>query len=1300
MINILTTQNKSEPIHGLLIEVWIRGSLDDDCIGKVYTNRNGIASLKFEPDDSVISEAPVIEIYLRIRDRDGSLIYSTKEEPRALRPGKPLGYDVVLDKEVLAGHFSRPLSWEAPSGSLVPEERQRHIKAAISLIALPDEPDHEALMKASLDIHPPIDFFDNILQDAWLVLQGDPDALLRFRDALGVIYANNASNARNSFESAVNIDKKIIYEEVFSRDNIFVKQLNNSHFPRDLVPIDNIRILLMAAFHAGGGNKALSTLYLKIVLDQLSKYRLLETLHRASVSALTGGDIEKNHFRSMLFCMSGLGFGNYGFMPPADLGAPIDLEGSVDWNGLGDWNAGRWDTIPNPEGEIGSIIRELEKGGLPTLGPCEMEMLVKLLPIEVYIITEVIPSRACPGEDITIKGNGFGNLSGKVCFRKYGSSDFDVFPIEVAPISWSETEIKVKVPNGAGCFLRLLLQPKTAEVCGKFIDIKKVGLFKAQFEGSSPEIYYFFESNNYNGYIWPGDPLYIYWGTKAADHVYIEILDTNKNSIGKLDPAGNEGEWKFTKTDFSSLTRLQINIVAKGKCNPSEVAKPIFITVYKRSTLIIEGIEVTQAIQYYSSNMHLTDKKDQGPDNSLQLVADKPAWVRVFILSGQDPNYDGGLVHNINGTLTVERSINGWFSKIIDIDTLSAPYTAYDFFPSYVGRRGNINSTLNFIIPANIMNGLLRLTVSALSADDYSGIPSTRTITVDVNLQQRLQVAAFRIGYNGPNTQPGIGNVQSNAPNLNNGNNNCAGECQFALNAFPVSSNLNIRDLGSDIATQPINNLRDPGKCDKNWFPILDMVTKARINDGNKAGWIYFGFVTPSLPVAEISGGKNCGCSRGIDGAAIIENGVGFAHESGHQLGLGHSPCGPVADVNTAYPLYEPYDSGMTTTITRTDSHGNNISTTNWNDASIGEFGLNVNNGQIFAPIFYKDFMSYCGDPWISIYSHKFLTKNQALNPITLATGLSNGSNGSEGIMNSEIRPLIILTGYIDKNGKVNVANVARMQIRYPIADGEETEYVVELIDEQGCLVSSNILYALPQHSIGNNLKKGRCDNREMPTKPPHHFMAALDNITLGASLRIRKGTDIIWQRERPKRDPKVHEVNARLGEHSRLIISWEYEVFPEEKPEVWLRWSNDKGKNWNSLAVGIKEDHTEIDIDNLPAGEVIFQVLSHDGFNTVSKESQSIIVPERAPSVSILYPGEGLAIEANMPLRLLGSVVIRSLNTLKAENYIWCIDGKEVGRGIDIFVNNPGIGRHKVEFLVNDPAGKSIANVSITVKE
>src|SRR6188474_2462948 len=88
--------------------------------------------------------------------------------------------------------------------------------------------------------------------------------------------------------------------------------------------------------------------------------------------------------------------------------------------------------------------------------------------------------------------------------------------------------------------------------------------------------------------------------------------------------------------------------------------RPGILELFK--PLSIAGVEVTQAIQYCRAAEHLTDKNDRGLDNSLTLVADKPAMVRVYVHGGlQD-------VPNVSGTVVVQRRKYGIW---VDSRTLS-----------------------------------------------------------------------------------------------------------------------------------------------------------------------------------------------------------------------------------------------------------------------------------------------------------------------------------------------------------------------------------------------------------------------------------------------------------------------------------------------------------------------------------------------------------------------------------------------------------------------------------------------------
>ena len=77
---------------------------------------------------------------------------------------------------------------------------------------------------------------------------------------------------------------------------------------------------------------------------------------------------------------------------------------------------------------------------------------------------------------------------------------------------------------------------------------------------------------------------------------------------------------------------------------PIDPTNPKFLKPY------IDGIEVTQGIQYYKADQHLTDPDDRNKDNSVILVANKPAWVRVYV---HDLSSSG---RNVTGELEVDRN--------------------------------------------------------------------------------------------------------------------------------------------------------------------------------------------------------------------------------------------------------------------------------------------------------------------------------------------------------------------------------------------------------------------------------------------------------------------------------------------------------------------------------------------------------------------------------------------------------------------------------------------------------------------
>jgi hypothetical protein len=467
--------------------------------------------------------------------------------------------------------------------------------------------------------------------------------------------------------------------------------------------------------------------------------------------------------------------------------------------------------------------------------------------------------------------------------------------------------------------------------------------------------------------------------------------------------------------------RLRVQITVTGQCEPRTSTRHFDFVVQKRPNLTVHGLEVTQAIQYYRANQHMTDPADRGPDNSLRLVTDKSAWVRVYLRSGQDPGFDNGQLAGVTGTLRVERRVGGVWNLIWVLTPQNGPLVVEDSFASYDAERGNINRTLNFVVPAAIMTGLLRFTVNVESAHpNCPGNRATGSTQVDVNLRQTLNAAFITIGYNGPDAS-GTGTLNLPAPTLAQ----CQAETSWAMTTYPLSGTPNVRLAGTFTTNTPLNDPRScPGCCSPNWQPLLQTVAGLVAADqaaNPGTDWVYYGIVNSGIPV-NVPGCNGWGATGGLAGQPVT-----YAHEIGHQFGLPHARCGNAGNGNAAYPVYEPYDLPV-----------DPPNTTNWTMASIGEYGLDINNGAIANPNTAEDFMSYCGPRWISLYTHNYLINIAGLDPQVIPTG--SGAASARVIVDDApafeldqkaIKPLIHMLGSIDLDGNIEVASVARIETRY-----------------------------------------------------------------------------------------------------------------------------------------------------------------------------------------------------------------------------------------------------------------------------
>jgi len=684
--------------------------------------------------------------------------------------------------------------------------------------------------------------------------------------------------------------------------------------------------------------------------------------------------------------------------------------------------------------------------------------------------------------------------------------------------------------------------------------------------------------------------------------------------------------------------------------------------------LIIRGIEVTQGIQYYRSDQHLTDAKDRGPDNSLRLVARKSAWVRVYVESDTP-----GSIAGVTGTLEVAYAVFNTRAGQEAPLTLSpqppgcviAPYQ-----PDYVTTRSLTTETLNFVIPAERMFGplILRVQVSA-------GTQSASTkVNISASLQQTLRVRGVMIGYSGPDpvtpgnmltiAAPGVNDLQSTAA--------------WAMRVMPVRATGVFQVATTLIRTTPLSGTATNGVCTAAWTTLNTAVAAAKVADGNKPGFLYYGLLAANFPNTSNNGGcESSGVSSGFNGDQIT-----FAHEVGHPCGRDHAPCGTVgssADAN--YPTYEPYSA-----------------------ASIGEFGLDITSGTVPTPTTGRDYMSYCGSVWISIYGHKALIDQPNLNPETVGIERPRWDNyrtydrwwrykgcwpGPLPDRSVLVQKVISVIGVRYPNGRVEVSSVMRTKVLDTEIRGVPTDLRVILQGANGKELASAVAIEQRGHGI--------CGCSGGAPQGPVMFQAYLEDVGLGSCLVIQRGADTLWKRSPSKRKITVRPPTIRRTEdRGELELKWSVGTPVQD---VWVRVSADEGITWTVAANGPARGSARLDPAQLPSGRLLVQAVANDGFRTIESNPVPFENEVKPPVATILSPTPEEDLEEGDTLCLWGSVAEQPGREDDDLRITWELDGERVGDGVQVFTRVPSVGEHRCNMLVHNTDGKPLSRASVAFR-
>ncbi|KAA2282482.1 hypothetical protein [Candidatus Nitrosocosmicus sp. SS] len=717
----------------------------------------------------------------------------------------------------------------------------------------------------------------------------------------------------------------------------------------------------------------------------------------------------------------------------------------------------------------------------------------------------------------------------------------------------------------------------------------------------------------------------------------------------------------------------------------------------------IDGIEITQGIQYYKSDMHLTDPSDQKNDNSVMLVASKPAWVRVYV---SDFSGSGGIT--VTGELIVERNsqIPPIWKRVDDVmGPLPSETISVSSVFDYATVRSDISSTLNFIIPQRYLSYNLRLRANIWQVDGGNKNNPDATYSSPlffVMLRQTLRLRGIMISYSGidPNSGPPPTTMNLDAPTTEDLQTTAA----WTLTANPVQSQGSFSSAGTMDWSTPLTGIATaPGGCSTEWINLTAAVAQVKTNDGNRTDVIYFGLLPIGTPIQNVGGCALNGVSIGLN-----RDQVTMAHEIGHAAGLQHAPCNVPGDTN--YPAYEPYDVKDTP------------------NASLGEYGLDINNGNIHLPSA-KDYMGYCfPQEWISLYHQKKLTDNKNFGREQLELSVSpipglpdpfvwpeyfqdpSSEEPNPGDIKIKPQNIISIIGIYNKNGQIEIQSIMRIFTLPKITGAVETSFEARLLGSKEEILSKGPLMRLETFGHECDCEK---EKNSKNSEGPFAFQVIMPDVESGNSLNIvdtltgNDGGQIvneIWTRSATKSPPKIGSFSVEVS-RDKGLAKWEGEFSSPYGIKFSLQFSKDKGRSWNSLAVELEKNEHQFNINEIPVGDLVFRLLVHDGFLTSYKDTQTVI-PKHPPIISILNPNDSQKLISGRPMRLYAIINTATTPNLKTINFhIWQIDGRQVGDGgegltndpLETWVAAPGTGDHECTLIIGYEDGKSIVTSKFT---
>jgi hypothetical protein len=448
-----------------------------------------------------------------------------------------------------------------------------------------------------------------------------------------------------------------------------------------------------------------------------------------------------------------------------------------------------------------------------------------------------------------------------------------------------------------------------------------------------------------------------------------------------------------------------------------------------RSDLIITGVEINQAVQFFRASSYL-DAGNVLPDNAIWPVARKMTGVRVYV--DWDPSAGLPSIAYLTGNAIVNTG-----NTTLTLNPINPGQAIIPLRDSQINM-AIANNTLNFAIPAAWCVGTIVISFQVWDQNSPTSKSASFTKSIVFNNVKPLSLFFVGIDYtavNPPLPAPTQAQIFDSLSHL--------------IKIYPVGD---IIQTGyTTIAFNEIVTGTIADGCTDGMEELVDRLDDLRGDSED----IYLG----SLPatISSTMGNEIAGCAPtpGNVAATFVDERGGVSHEVTHALGRQHAPCAmgcnkPPKNPDPNYPQYGAFPSD-----------------------SIGVFGFDPTTNNVLNPATIYDIMAYNFPRWISPYTYNGL-RGSYFTPISSSQGA-----GPISISGVKVRVLflgLVITRERHVTRRVSFNYMAPILSRYG-----QSDFTVEFLDEKRRPLNCSSLQCDRAHSSCTCWPKVIRDQVHMP---------------------------------------------------------------------------------------------------------------------------------------------------------------------------------------------------------------------------